>query len=224
MIERDVPLLLRGDPGRLRQVLANLVSNAIKFTHKGEVAIQIMLKKETPTQATIEFSVSDTGIGIPHDRIDSLFQPFMQLDPSTTRRYGGTGLGLVISKKLTEMMDGEIGLTSTPSKGSTFRFTAVLDTQPAERKHTVSLPPAIKDKKILIVEDNSTNRLFIHEQLTTWECRHDEASSGIEALEKLECSLLNEDPYSMVILDMDMPDMDGLNVLGRIKLDFPQGK
>ncbi|MEA1933063.1 MAG: response regulator [Thermodesulfobacteriota bacterium] len=219
MIHPEVPSLLCGDPGRLRQILINLVGNATKFTEKGEVTIQISLENENSTHATIRFKVADTGIGIPQDRMDRLFQSFSQVDSSTTRKFGGTGLGLTISKQLAKQMGGQIGVKSEEGKGSTFWFTVVLEKQPEGRAGKIVVPGDIKDKHILIVDDNATNRYILREQLNSWGCRHGEASSGMQALEELRLAADSKDPYKIAILDMQMPEMDGETLGQKIKLD-----
>ncbi|MBT3260239.1 MAG: histidine kinase, partial [Deltaproteobacteria bacterium] len=158
LIDNRVPTLLRGDPGRLRQILTNLTGNAIKFVDKGEVSVSASLKDETDSHAIILFEVKDTGIGIPKDRMDRLFKSFSQVDASTTRKYGGTGLGLTISKQLTELMGGEIGVESEEGKGSTFWFTVVLEKQAGSVAKDFAIPKDIKGKKTLIVDDHTINR------------------------------------------------------------------
>ena len=217
MIDHEVPSLLFGDPGRLRQILVNLVGNAIKFSERGEVSLRASLDHEDITHATICFSVSDTGIGIPRDRMDRLFQSFSQVDSSTTRKFGGTGLGLTISKQLAEMMGGEIGVESEAGKGSTFWFTAVLEKQPEDRGKKIAVPQDIKGKRILIVDDNATNRYVLREQLRSWGCRYEEASSGEQALEVLSRALIDRDPFEIAIIDMQMLEMDGETVGKKIK-------
>ena len=217
MVSPDVPSLLFGDPGRLRQILINLVGNAIKFTEKGEVVIKATLENENTTYATIRFNVNDTGIGIPKDQIDRLFKSFSQVDSSTTRKFGGTGLGLTISKQLAELMGGQIGVKSKGDKGSTFWFTAVLEKQPEDRKEKIVVPNNIKGKRILIVDDNATNRYVLREQVNLWGCRHGEASSGMHALEELRLAVDSKDPYEIAILDMQMPEMDGESLGRKIK-------
>lgn len=219
LIHHDVPVLLQGDPGRLRQILMNLAGNAIKFTEKGEVVLHAVLDKEDGHQATIRFSVSDTGIGIPSEKTDRLFKSFSQVDSSTTRKYGGTGLGLVISKKLCELMDGHIGVESELGKGTIFWFTAVLKKQPRDRNLEIPVDQDIKEKRILIVDDNETNRLVLKGQLANWGCRFDEASNGINALHMLRKAALENNPFEIVILDMEMPELDGETVGKRIKED-----
>ena len=219
LIEHDVPSLLLGDPGRLRQVLMNLIDNAVKFTEKGEVVIRIALEEESETRATLRFAVSDTGIGIPQDRRDRLFQSFSQVDPSTTRRYGGTGLGLAISKNIVEKMGGRIGVESTEGKGSTFWFTAVFEKQPVDRKRSPRMFEDIRGRRILVVDDNATNRLFLREQLSSWKCLPEEAASGEEALAKLRAAVKAQDPFLVAILDMEMPAMDGATLGRKIKED-----
>jgi len=221
MAAPEVPSLLSGDPGRLRQVITNLVGNATKFTSQGEVAVRVTLDKETEKDATIRFSVSDTGIGIPKDRLDSLFQPFTQVDASTTRRYGGTGLGLSISKQLVNLMGGEIGAETELGKGSTFWFTAVFRKQPEE-----SVVPSKRDfvgslegLRILVVDDNETNRLLVRRQMASWHFRCEEAADANTALEKLRASAREGDPFRVVILDMQMPEVDGESLGRAIKGD-----
>ncbi len=214
-IDPELPTLLQGDPGRLRQMLTNLIGNAIKFTKEGEVVVRVTLEKEIEDRVTIRFAVTDTGIGIPRDRLDSLFQAFTQADASTTRQYGGTGLGLSITKQLAELMSGQIGVESEEGKGSTFWFTATLRKQPAHNQKPLKSPESIRGKRILVVDDNETNRLVLKMQLLSWGCRHDEAAGGVEALEKLHVAAAENDPFTVAILDMQMPEMDG-GTLGQI--------
>jgi len=216
----DVPALLRGDPGRLRQVFANLVGNAAKFTEKGEISVRSYLEKETPEEVKLLFSVKDTGIGIPEEKHDMLFQSFTQADTSTTRKFGGTGLGLTISKKLCEMMGGEIGLNSEVNKGSEFWFTACFKKQ--EESACPFMPVQISDMKeyhILVVDDNETNRDILQGQLGSWGCRVKEAVDGPDALHKFYQADNEKDPFQVAILDMQMPGMDGLSLGKVIKAD-----
>lgn len=217
IIHPEVPSLLNGDPGRLRQILINLVGNSIKFTQKGEVAIRTTLDDEDTTHATIRFSITDTGIGIPQDRMDRLFQSFSQVDSSTTRKFGGTGLGLTISKQLAEAMGGRIGVESEESKGSTFWFTIVFKKQPQSEEKRLIVPEDIRGKRILIVDDNTTNRYLLREQLKLWECRYEEASDGKQALEELNRALIDKNPFEIAIIDMQMPKMDGAELGAKIK-------
>jgi signal transduction histidine kinase/DNA-binding response OmpR family regulator len=219
MLRYDVPVLLNGDPGRLRQILINLVNNAIKFTQRGEVNIIASLEHENDIEATIRFDVTDTGIGIPKDRMDRLFHSFSQVDASTTRKHGGTGLGLAISKKLSEMMEGQIGVKSVEGQGSTFWFTVVLKKQPISTMDEWIVPVNIQKKRMLIVDDNKTNRMVLKEQLKSWGCRYDAAPDGIEALEMLRKAAEADDPFALAIVDMQMPLMDGENLGRNIKKD-----
>jgi PAS domain S-box-containing protein len=219
LIYSDVPNGLLGDPGRLRQVLTNLIGNAIKFTERGEVIVRAEKERETDNQIVVRFSVSDTGIGIGEAARKNLFLPFTQADGSTTRKYGGTGLGLAISKQLVELMGGEIGVTSTEGKGSTFWFTAGFAKQAAP---VVSPKPdllSLDRLHALIVDDNATNRKILSHQLDSWGMIHEEADSGARALELLRSAAANGTPYELVILDFMMPGMDGFELARTIKSD-----
>jgi PAS domain S-box-containing protein len=218
MIGPEVPSLLRGDPGRLRQILVNLVGNAVKFTKQGEVVIRISLDKETDTHATVRFAVTDTGIGVPSDRMNRLFKPFSQADTSATRKYGGTGLGLIISKHLTEMMGGHIGF-ETKEEGSTFWFTAVFQKQTEGKETLTVLPADIRGKKILLVDDNAANRELFRAYVTSWECQCETASRGQEGLSMLREAVESGDPFHLAILDHMMPEMDGEALGQAIKAD-----
>jgi len=213
LINHDMPLLLRGDPGRLRQILLNLLTNAIKFTSKGEVVLSVELERENDNDCTARFEVTDTGEGIPESRIDHLFDPFTQVDASTTRKYGGSGLGLAICKELCSMMNGKIGVSSEVGKGSTFWFTVDLLKQDSMNLKEQDLPIVSMEKleglKVLVVDDNATNRRVSGHHLRNWKCSVDEAESGSAALHKLSIAAQNNDPYKLVIMDYQMPGMDG---------------
>lgn len=222
-IDPEVPSLLRGDPGRLRQVLTNLANNAIKFTKDGEVAIRITMDKETDSQVTLRFAVRDTGIGIPSDRMGRLFQSFSQVDSSTTRIYGGTGLGLAISRQLAGMMGGQIGVESEEGAGSTFWFTVILEKQPSVRQRTPYEPGIIENMRVLVVDDNQTNRRIFRAYLESWHCRVDEAASAHEAMKKLHEAIHDGNPFQIALLDRCMPEVDGESLCREIKAD-PQLK
>ena len=219
LLRTDVPSLVRGDPGRVRQVLTNLTGNAIKFTEEGEVFIRVSLDEEGETHGTVRFEVIDTGIGIPEAGRDRLFESFSQADASITRRYGGTGLGLAISKQLAEMMGGEIGVTSREGEGSTFWFTVPLEKQAETERREVVVPEDVRGKRILIVDDHQTNRLVLRELLDSWGCRHDEAADGTQAMDKLRQGLEEGDPFRIALVDMRMPNMDGKTLGHLIKAD-----
>jgi two-component system sensor histidine kinase/response regulator len=220
LIHHGVPTFLRGDPGRLRQILVNLGGNAIKFTEKGEVVIGVELKKETEDGATLLFSVTDTGIGIPKDKQTKIFESFTQADGSTTRKYGGTGLGLFISRRLVELMDGKIGLESQPGKGSCFWFTTTLEKQKEFQHVSPTLVPAdIRGKRILVVDDNKTNRTILAKMLESFGCSPEAVENGDEAIKTLERATHKEKFFDLVFLDMQMPQMDGEETLRAIKDD-----
>ncbi|MGD8893079.1 MAG: response regulator [Desulfobacterales bacterium] len=218
-IHSDIPSRLKGDPGRLRQILINLGGNAIKFVEKGEVSIHASLENQSDHEVTIKFKVIDTGIGIPRERIDSLFDSFTQVDASTTREYGGTGLGLAISKQLAELMGGQIGVESEEGKGSTFWFTAVFEKQPLTKEDHVVIMEDIKGQNILVVDNNATLRQVFSEYLTSWECRFDEADNGEDALDKLTEASQRNDRFSVAIIDNYLPGMNGETLGLKIKAD-----
>jgi PAS domain S-box-containing protein len=223
-IDPAVPSYLRGDPGRLRQIITNLTGNSIKFTQQGEIVISASITSTEQDHATILFEILDTGIGIPSDRLNALFTPFTQVDGSTTRKYGGTGLGLAICKQLSELMGGEIGVTSVEGKGSTFWFTARFEKQSPESIQYTETSDAtvytdIAGVRILVVDDNATNRKLMTTLLTQWGCHYEAAIDGNEGLALLHKAVLEGDPFKVALLDHEMPGMDGQELGRRIKAD-----
>ncbi|MGI8555363.1 MAG: response regulator [Pyrinomonadaceae bacterium] len=214
----SVPRNLRGDPGRLRQILTNLVGNAVKFTKAGEIVISIKLEKSTATHSVLRFSVTDTGAGIPAEFQGRLFQAFTQADGLITRQFGGTGLGLTISKQLVLMMNGDIGVESEVGKGSTFWFTAAFENQSAEKSANV-VQRDLHNLRILVVDDNETNRKVLKQQTTGWKMLAEEAASGEIALEKLRRAAAAGHPFDIAVLDLLMPEMDGFALAEQIKTD-----
>ncbi len=208
-----VPGPLEGDPGRLRQVLINLIGNAIKFTHQGEIAVRVDLVSETDAAASLRFSVRDTGIGIPAEMQPALFTSFTQVDASTTRRYGGTGLGLAISRKLVELMGGDIALDSREGQGSEFRFTLSFGKQPACRQPDLSTAPVVGGR-ILVVDDNATSREALAAQMRAWGVKAAAVESASAALDALRQAAEAGNPFQAALLDEIMPGMDGA-ALGR---------
>jgi two-component system sensor histidine kinase/response regulator len=215
-IQPSVPEALVGDSDRLRQVLTNLLANAVKFTESGEVVVRVTRRGGTATRALFRFEVIDTGIGIaPQDR-DRLFRAFSQIDGSLTRKYGGTGLGLAISQRLVELMGGTLEVDSTPGKGSCFWFEL-----PFELLATAEAPKVFsaESEYVLIVDDNATNRLILEELLDVWRVRHASAKSGRDALELLNRAATADTPFTTMVLDMQMPEMTGLDVARAVRRD-----
>lgn len=217
-IENEVPECLKGDPGRLRQILTNLLGNAIKFTEKGEVMVRVSLVENLVGSVILGFEVRDTGIGIPREVQAKIFEPFSQSDGSMNRRYGGSGLGLSISKQLCEMMGGNIGVVSKPGEGSTFRFTVRLESpnraKSARESCTIEKPT---DLRVLVVDDNATNRAVLRYQIDSWGISNDSAESGQRALDMLRTAAAEGKPFNIAIVDMMMPGMDGLQLVAHIK-------
>ncbi len=226
--EKDIDLLVRyapdlpryfvGDPGRIRQVLTNLVSNAIKFTEQGHVLISVSEESSTRLNARIRVEVSDSGIGIAEDRHAEIFEKFSQQDSSATRKFGGAGLGLTISRELVELMGGEIGLSSQVGEGSTFWFTLDLPLQ-TDAPDPPAPPQSLEGVRVLVVDDNEINRRIVFEQLSRWGMRDETFSSGAAALEGLRLAHQSGDPYRVAIVDHRMPEMDGLEFGRRVKAD-----
>ncbi|HEY6229179.1 MAG TPA: response regulator, partial [Verrucomicrobiae bacterium] len=218
-VEREVPRFVRGDANRLRQILTNLIGNGIKFTAQGEVFLNVKVLGQKDGRAQLHFSIKDTGIGIDTETRNRLFQPFSQADSSTTRRYGGTGLGLVISQRLIEMMDGEIQVESSPGQGSTFWFTASFEVAESGSWESES-PSILEGKRVLIVDDNGTNRTILQYQLTGWKMVVGAAvATPSEALSKLRDAAKTSAPFDVVVLDMQMPEMDGVALARAIRAE-----
>ena len=213
----EVPEFLMGDPHRLRQVVTNLVGNALKFTEHGEVVLDVSSEDAGDRHVRLHIAVRDTGIGIPAEKLHLLFGAFSQVDASTTRRYGGTGLGLAITARLVQLMHGRTWVDSEPGKGSTFHFTAQFETG--------SSPPApapleaLQNLRVLIVDDNATNRLILQEMLVAWGLRPLAVASAAAALDELQRAADAEDPFRLVLSDVQMPDVDGFELTSRIRQD-----
>jgi PAS domain S-box-containing protein len=218
-IAPSVPDVVRGDSNRLRQVVINLIGNAIKFTQQGEVALNIQVEAEEGDTRVIHFTVSDTGIGIAPEKQKLIFQPFSQADSSTTRKFGGTGLGLTISKRLVGLMDGNMWVESEVGRGTQFHFTVRFKTseKPIE-VGTVASPETLRGAKVLIVDDNRTNRRILEGMLKRWEMNSTSVEAGEEALVQLSSAQNAGAPYALVLTDMHMPKMDGFSLIEQIRL------
>lgn len=213
----DLPPIVKGDSVRLRQVLTNLVGNAVKFTEEGEVVVRLNLLEIQQKSARVEFLVEDTGIGIAEDVLPNLFSAFTQADGSTTRKFGGTGLGLTISRQLVELMGSDVQVSSAIGSGSTFSFILDMEISDTQALTPRNVSHALEGIKALIVDDNATNREILRHYLTAWGIEHEEADSGISALEKMREALNNKAPFELVLLDMDMPEMNGLMLSNEIE-------
>lgn len=216
----DLPRQVCGDSGRLRQVLLNLIGNAVKFTEVGEVVVTVSREAETPADILVRFEISDTGIGMSSETQEQLFHPFVQADSSTTRKFGGTGLGLAISKQIVELMGGEIGVRSELGRGSTFWFTVRLMKQPdSVPLNTAPRLAELKGIRVLAVDDNATNRRILSHYLQGWHLRCDLVPSGFEALRLLAAAAASADPYRLILLDYAMPEMNGVTLARTIRND-----
>jgi signal transduction histidine kinase/CheY-like chemotaxis protein len=220
----DVPTRLIGDPLRLRQVLLNLIGNAVKFTEKGQVLLTVAIEHESAGSVDLHFSVADSGIGIPKDKLESVFASFTQVDSSTTRKYGGTGLGLTIVRQLVSLMGGRVWVESELGRGATFQFTARFGLQTgAPVAPQANLATTIRGVRVLVVDDNHTNRLILREMLSRLGAEVDEAADGATALNQLEQARAGGVPYRLMLLDCRMPEMDGFQVAERAKANGQQG-
>jgi len=221
-IAPEVPEVLSGDSGRLRQVIMNLVGNAIKFTDKGEVALKVQVEAKHDYEFALRFTVADSGIGVSKEKQQLIFDPFSQADSSTTRKYGGTGLGLTISSRLVEMMGGKIWVESELARGSQFHFTTrlgIADTKVIE-VGSIAPPEILRAVKVFVVDDNRTNRRILEGMLGRWEMKSSSAQDGEEALTKLAEAQEAGAPFALILMDMHMPKMDGFELIERIR----QGK
>jgi CheY-like chemotaxis protein/HPt (histidine-containing phosphotransfer) domain-containing protein len=219
LIEDDVPRSMRGDAGRVRQILINLIGNAVKFTDRGEISVRASLAGDMDARVTVRFAVTDTGIGVPTDQKDRLFREFSRLDGPMMVGKDGTGLGLTISKRLAEMMGGRIGVESEAGRGSTFWFTACFDRAaelPADR---IAAPVGLRDSRVLTVDDNVTSCEVLRYRLRSWGARNDYVGSAEEALTSLREAARTGDPYRIVLLDAQLPGTDGETLARKIKAE-----
>jgi two-component system sensor histidine kinase/response regulator len=214
----EVPEMARGDSNRLRQIVVNLVGNAIKFTDEGEVVLKVRVDAEEHGDHIMHFTVSDSGVGIPPEKLELIFHPFSQADSSTTRNYGGTGLGLSISARLVEMMGGRMWVESEVGRGSEFHFTARMGTsEKAIEVGTIAPPEILRGVKVLVADDNRTNRRILEGMLKRWGMNSTAVATGEDALTALSTSLQAGEPYGLVLTDMHMPKMDGFGLIERIR-------
>lgn len=219
LINTDVPRFLTGDPQRLRQILTNLIGNAVKFTQEGDVFLRVFLESESETHTSLKFVVKDTGIGIPEEAQGYLFQAFTQADGSMTRKYGGTGLGLTITKQLVEMMNGDIDFESESGEGATFFFTARFENPTSQPDSDIQTSGNFEGLRAIVVDDNATNRKVVTHQLRAWGASIDEAEDAEEGLKKLRSAAESGQPYQLAILDLMMPKTDGFKLARQIKAD-----
>jgi two-component system, sensor histidine kinase and response regulator len=219
MVDPQMSMRVRGDPGRIRQILINMLGNAVKFTDTGEVILRVRKESEHENSVCLRFVVSDTGIGIDPTQQSRLFESFIQADASTTRRFGGTGLGLAICKKLVERMGGEVGVVSEPGKGSTFWFTLTLETKAVAVGRPAPSRMALQGVRVLVVDDNKTNRVILEQNLRVWGARSESFASGRDALVGLHDAVAAGDPFQLAVLDYQMPEMDGIGLARAIRRD-----
>ena len=218
-IAHEVPLIVQGDSTRLSQMILNLVGNAIKFTLEGQVAVKVDAVPHQGEGIVLHFTVSDTGIGIPKEKQESIFDSFTQADASTTREFGGTGLGLTITSRLASLMGGKIWVESEPGKGSEFHFTVCVGAGDASVLHLQSMSPYefLHNARVLIVDDNQTNRFILDRMLTRWGMRADCVESGEIALRELSSASQSGDQYRLILTDKQMPHMDGFSLAEQIR-------
>ena len=226
----DVPTALIGDPGKLRQIIVNIAGNSLKFTEEGEIVIRVEMESETNDSVKLHFMVSDTGIGIPEDKLDSIFKSFEQVDGSTTRKYGGTGLGLSITRKFVEMMGGEIHVESPNNHqskggpGSIFHFTICFELSRSKDIRVLRPKPQdLSGMPVLIVDDNTTNRILLQEMTTSWGLVPTITANGKEAIDRFNKAVASGTPFRLILLDIQMPELDGFEVAKMIK-DAPSGE
>ncbi|MEK9141151.1 MAG: ATP-binding protein, partial [Nitrospirota bacterium] len=210
-VDRNVPCHLVGDPTRLTQILINLIGNALKFTEKGSVVVHVTNDSDQNTTGAVRFSITDTGIGIPSDKLVSIFDNFTQAHASTTRQYGGTGLGLAITKRLAEHMNGRIWAESIVGTGSTFHCSILVQTQTEPPHQQSATPINLAGVRVLVVDDHPTNRLILRELLNAWGAQVTEASDGMTALDKLRHASERGQAYELLLLDCRMPEMSGFH-------------
>jgi len=219
LVDESVPQRLRGDPGRLRQVLLNILGNAVKFTDWGDVALHVLAAPRPDGLIVMSFEVRDTGIGIPAEALGRIFESFAQADGSTTRRFGGSGLGLAISRSLVRLMGGDIRVTSAESVGSTFTFTVACRSAAPGAADAPPDDEAVQDYTVLLVDDNATNRRFLEHQVLRWHMRPAQADGAAAAMEALLAAAHSGEPFDMAIVDLCMPDVDGLGLAQRVRSD-----
>jgi two-component system sensor histidine kinase/response regulator len=219
LFDHSLPRYVRSDAGRIRQVLTNLAGNAVKFTSKGEVLVHVDLRERTGSRLRVRFAVRDTGIGIEEDALPNLFQPFTQADPSTTRRFGGTGLGLAISRQIAEVLGGTLVAESRAGEGSTFYFDVPMEEAAWDEQSREISMASLRDARVLIVDDNATNRRILRHNLVAWRMHVDEVESGADALTTLREAAGAGTPYDLVLTDMNLPRMNGLVLSRLIKCD-----